>query len=63
MAKTNAQSVRDYQKEHPQIIIRPTKEHRERIKKAAANAGESVQKFILTAVDERMERIKNNAEE
>ena len=58
--KTNAQSVRDYQSRHAQIVIRPTPDHAAKIKKAAADAGESVQKYILTAVDMRM---REDAEE
>lgn len=38
------------------IMIRPTKEHGQRIRDAAEAAGQSVQAYILEAVDKRMEK-------
>ena len=38
------------------IMIRPTKEQGQQIRKAAAAAGQSVQAYILQAVEERMEK-------
>lgn len=43
------------------IMIRPTKEHGQRIREAAAAANQSVQGYILDAVRERMEREKEVA--
>lgn len=37
-----------------QILLKPRKEDGERIRAAAAAAGESLQKYVLTAVDMRM---------
>ena len=36
------------------IMVRPTKEEGQKIREAAANAGQSVQAYILQAVRERM---------
>ena len=38
------------------IMIRPTKEHGQRIREAAAAAGQSVQQYVLEAVGARMDR-------
>ena len=38
------------------IVIQPEKEEGSIIRKAAANAGQSVQGYILQAIKERMER-------
>ena len=38
------------------IMIRPTKDHGQRIREAATAAGQSVQQYVLEAVDARMER-------
>ena len=45
-----------------QIKIQPYKEEGERIRAAAANAGQSVQAYVLGAVRERMEKegVKND---
>lgn len=40
------------------IMIRPYKEEGAAIRAAAANAGKSVQKYVLEAVREKMERDK-----
>ena len=38
------------------IVIQPEKEEGEKIRQAAANAGQSVQGYILQAIKERMGR-------
>ena len=38
------------------IVIQPEKEEGAKIRQAAANAGQSVQGYILQAIKERMER-------
>ena len=38
------------------IVIQPEKKEGAKIRKAAANAGQSVQGYILQAIKERMER-------
>lgn len=43
-----------YNKSRDNIMIRPTKEHGAKIRAAAAAAGQSVQAYILQAVDARM---------
>lgn len=50
------QAVKKYQQSRDNIMIRPTKEEGAEIRTAAANAGESVQAYILQAVRERMVR-------
>lgn len=49
-------AIAAYQKRQDNIMIRPTKEHGARIRQAAAAAGLSVQKFVLMAVDDWIER-------
>ena len=49
-------AVYNYQKSRDNIMIRPTKDHGQRIREAAAAAGESVQGYILKAVRQRRER-------
>lgn len=49
-------AVYNYQKSRDNIMIRPTKEHGQRIREAAAAAEQSVQQYILDAVDARMDR-------
>ena len=49
-------AVYNYQKSRDNIMIRPTKEHGQRIREAAAEAEQSVQQYILDAVDARMRR-------
>lgn len=41
-----------------QIMIRPTKEKGAEIRAAAAKAGQSVQAYVLQAVQDRMEKEK-----
>ena len=50
--ESNKRSDAKYQ----QILLKPYKEEGQRIREAAAAAGESVQGYILTAVRQRMER-------
>ncbi len=45
-----------YNKARDNIMIRPTKEDGAEIRSAAANAGQSVQNYILQACTERMQR-------
>lgn len=44
------------------ISIRPKKERGQRIREAAAAAGQSLQGYILQAVEERMERERQTEE-
>ena len=46
----------NYNKRQDNIMIRPSKEDGAKIRQAAANAGQSVQGYILQAIKERMER-------
>ena len=48
----------NYNRKQDNIMIRPTKEEGLVIRAAAANAGQSVQAYVLQAVRERMEREK-----
>lgn len=50
--ESNKRSDAKYQ----QILLKPYKEEGQRIRDAAAAAGESVQGYILKAVRQRMER-------
>lgn len=43
-----------YNKSRDNIMIRPTKEHGAKIRAAAAAAGQSVQAYVLQAIDARM---------
>ena len=49
-------AVREYQKRQDNIMIRPSKEEGARIRAAAAEAGQSVQAYILQSIRERMEK-------
>lgn len=49
-------AVREYQKRQDNIMIRPSKEEGARIRTAAAEAGQSVQAYILQAIRDRMEK-------
>ena len=51
-------AVRKYQKSRDNITIRPDKETGAQIRQAAADAGQSVQQYILQAVADRMEKDK-----
>ena len=55
MAKSNAESVKDYQKTRDAIMLRPSKEEGSAIRAAAKRAQKSVQMYILEAVRTRME--------
>lgn len=55
MAMTAAERVKKYQQTRDAIMLRPSKEHGQRIRDAAEAAGQSVQAYILEAVDKRME--------
>lgn len=47
-----------YNKSRDNIMIRPSKEIGQQIRQAAADAGQSVQQYILQAVSDRMEKGK-----
>ena len=47
-----------YNKSRDNIMIRPDKETGAQIRQYAANAGQSVQQYILQAVADRMEKEK-----
>ena len=49
-------AVANYQKKRDNIMIRPDKETGAQIRQAAADAGQSVQQYILQAVMDRVER-------
>ena len=55
---TDAQraAVLRHQAKLDRIAIQPSKEEGAKIRQAAANAGQSVQGYILQAIKERMER-------
>lgn len=55
---TDAQraAVLRHQAKLDRIVIQPEKEEGTIIRQAAANAGQSVQGYILQAINERMER-------
>ena len=46
----------NYNKRQDNIMIRPSKDEGTEIRQAAANAGQSVQGYILQAIKERMGR-------
>ena len=47
-----------YNKSRDNIMVRPSKEIGQQIRQAAANAGQSVQQYILQAVNDRMQKGK-----
>ena len=58
-SKAQQKAVAKYMKaNYDEIKIRPSKEKGETIRKAASTAGESLQGYILKAVEERIEREK-----
>ena len=57
---SNIEAVKNYQKNRDAIMLRPTKEHGQKIRQAAADAGQSVQAYVLQAVAERMDRDQAN---
>lgn len=48
-------AVKKYQQSRDNIMIRPSKETGAKIRQAAADAGQSVQQYILQAVAGRMD--------
>lgn len=61
MAVSEAKRITDarHQAKLDQIMVRPYKEEGQLIREAAKAAGKSLQGYILEAVQERMERDKN----
>ena len=55
---SNQDAVKRYQATRDAIMIRPSKETGQEIRTAAADAGQSVQAYILQAVRDRMSRDK-----
>lgn len=51
-------AVKKYQQSRDNIMIRPSKETGAQIRQAAADAGQSVQQYILQAVNDRMQKGK-----
>lgn len=49
-------AVSAYQKRQDNIMIRPSKEEGAQIRQAAADAGQSVQAYILDAIRNRMQK-------
>ena len=47
-----------YNKSRDNIMIRPSKDIGQQIRQAAADAGQSVQQYILQAVNDRMQKGK-----
>lgn len=56
MALSNAERVRRAQAKCDAIMIRPQKEVGQRIRAAAAAAGLPLQRYIIQAVEEKIER-------
>lgn len=63
MALSDTERVKRYQSTRDAIMLRPAKDHGAVIRAAAAQAGQSVQAYILQAVRERMERDNKQAGE
>ena len=61
MSVSEAKRITDarHQAKLDQIMVRPYKEEGQLIREFAAASGQSVQRYILQAVRERMEREKN----
>ena len=57
---SNIEAVKNYQKNRDAIMLRPTKENGQKIRQAAADAGQSVQAYVLQAVAERMDHDQAN---
>lgn len=49
-------AVREYQKKQDNIMIRPSKEEGARIRQAAADAGKSVQGYILEVLRAHLDK-------
>ena len=58
MAMSAQERVKKYQAKCDAIMIRPSKEIGQEIRTAAADAGQSVQAYILQAVRDRISRDK-----
>ena len=56
---SNINAVKKYQATRDEFKIRPSIQEGEKIRAAAAKAGESVQQYFLNAVRARMETEKN----
>lgn len=58
MMSTEAQkrASTEFNRKQDNIMIRPSKEIGAKIRAAAADAGQSVQAYVLQAIDQRMER-------
>ncbi len=56
MSKAKVECNTRYLKKLDNLVVRPTKERGQQIRAAAAEAGQSVQAYILQAVAERMDR-------
>lgn len=52
----NMDSVKKYQSKRNAIMLRPSAEEGEAIRLAAKAAGQSVQRYVLDAIRERMEQ-------
>lgn len=48
----------EYNRRQDAITLRPSKEEGAKIRQAAADAGQPLQRYVLQAVQERMEREK-----
>lgn len=56
-AMSNADSVRKYQSEMvDRVTVRPVKGTKERWREAADQAGQSLQQYIIKAVEDRIQR-------
>lgn len=55
-AMSNAESVKAYQAKLDDIRVRPVKGTKDRWRAAADQAGQSLQQYIIQAVEERMQR-------
>ena len=55
-SKSQIKASTEYNRRQDNIMLRPTKEHGAKIRAAAAAAEMPLQRYILAAVDEKMER-------
>lgn len=56
VSEAHSRASTKYNRERDNIMIRPDKEEGARIRADAADAGQSIQQYILQAVKERRER-------
>lgn len=56
MSEAKRQANAAYQKRQDALTIRPSKEEGAQIRQAAADAGQSVQAYILEAIRNRMQK-------